>query len=1427
MKMKKPMNIMKLKTQNVLTASVLLMTCFGVLVSFAGTANNGTRKNKSTEEVQRTPTGVFDQQRNVVSNIDFFTSNYGIFAHDIRNGVGGAFWPRGKGNQYLFAGGAWFAALKRPPGVSELRKIVMITYNPNSGLSWMIPGTISDGRELDNSAEGISKYRNYVSTDFNRIDGADLYNPTYPKWPIWDAKESDTLRFGNYYGDYIGDADKRNRSQYSKGPAYISEEDIFSVYKDTDLSRYEGGVERRTAQGFPLGFQIEQMIYSWGFGDYADMVFLKYLFIHPEFIGKERTDTLYQCWMAAVQDVDITLRTNPVGGAGNDRARYYSEEDILNLAVQWTNGDRGETGQGFGYLGFNFLESPAVDAESFIRHDRKQYPLEEQLGLRTMRNWPITVDPLENEDRYNFMSTGQRDGDEGPGDRRLLMATGPFNMLPGDSARITVGIVLASTSTGKDATGTTEDMAELIRKVKFAQFVYDNNFRAPRPPDFPVVKGVPSENHMYNVPEKGWLPLNNAMIVQWDSTAELSLDTLENGLDFLGYRIYRARRTDIDTFNIDEIATQRVGPLGWKQVGQFQIPPPFLKSTTQVPGLNLFIDNFSIADKIDSGQRRFLVQRSATTQAPWGTYFINLINSRPANYFPYPTTNVNLDPSRFDKFDSISHVYFVTQFEDLPRVNWVTLNGRRVPDTAQARVAKDSLIKLILAKKVKMESFRFAERIDPDDPTNTKIIRRPFEETREVRHGLIASYMKRITNNRTFYDVGDDDRNGIVSYSTDVRKSEKLINNVEYSYAIRAFDEGDYLLPTAPKLCSRAIGLPNVITTTPLASRPGDKAQIEFFVDDANKPFVGGIYNMKLLVNDQERFHQLFSGRTLELTFNRTWNGYDHDRVATNDDDGLYGVLMTLRDSATQQLITQWSSLLPPDLCSSPRDNLPAYFSENSCTWLDTCDVIFDTSTANDGTIRVDTVTFGLPDNDERILRMGSFYSDAACLPNKYALATVGLSFDYAIQQWGGVYRSVVSGEIVKGGDPQIYTGISRMDALKYNGSRPLNQAPSYIELPYPGFVSQVPWDVSYNNGGGIYEIEFVEGGIEPVIKASFKLHANAGDDVTGNPIKTFENVPYLKMKIRNVAQFDFPYTKPDGSVEPRTVGYPFDLSYVKVPLDSVPQYREFPNPELVPVNSYGLAAYGWRNSQNGDKRSLNIQYYAADSNSGKPVDQGKYFLSRNVSIDGKDTLDFCHVVTIAGAQFAIDFSRRGRRSTAYYAVPPDTVQDDTKAGYRPQTDFKVGDKIRFYTKGGAFGYPSDGVKMFARVGQYDPSVAGKNYTDANLEQVQVVPNPYYVSHEGIRSSYESKLYLTRLPHKCTISFYTVAGELIKEFTHDESTATDPGKFGADVWDLVSKNGQRVASQMILVKIETPSGASVMRKFSVIVGPARIIGDQN
>jgi len=573
-------------------------------------------KNKKSDKLQRTPTGLFDNQKNTVSNLEFFTSNYGIFGYDVANRVGGGYWPRNSKNQYIFAGGAWFAALKPRPGAGLdengqpiMKQYVVVTYDPRNGQSWFVPGRIRDKDDkptYEADFNDVYKYRTYFSTDFNRANGQPTSSSDRYNWPIWDTVEGDTLKNSRYFGLYVEDENKRNLGQYPKGPAFISGEDIFATFKDTDLNYYTKGYGRAKEEGYPLYVQIEHMIYSWGFGQYKDFVFLKYDFINMS------PDTLLNCWHAPIMDVDIARSPFTAFGARNDRVSWYTCDTTLNMAVQWSDADNGERGFGFGYLGFDYLESPSInkfyaydskgfkiqirpsatmthdiyfnrdgdtlyrnkdtkDLTNYLRKTKRVYPVNEQLGLVTFQNWSIEDDRTTDEERYNFMSDANPAGDTGPGDKRYLMATGPYNMLPRDTARVVVGVILGRTGKGGEAQGITDcpDMIELEKLDIFAQEVYDKNFKSPLPPERPVFLD--------------WTPLNNGVMVKWDNTSELSVDLEADGLDFLGYKLFRARRPELDTFSLTQVSPGGVypngtGPLGWKRVAEYRMPLPFRKS---------------------------------------------------------------------------------------------------------------------------------------------------------------------------------------------------------------------------------------------------------------------------------------------------------------------------------------------------------------------------------------------------------------------------------------------------------------------------------------------------------------------------------------------------------------------------------------------------------------------------------------------------------------------------------------------------------------------------------------------------------------------------------------------------------------------------------------------------------------------------------
>lgn len=510
---------------------------------------------KGGAEILRQPAGPFENLRNRVSNLDFFSSNYGILFLNVQASVAGGIYPRNSGNPYLFGGGVWFGAQKLVPkdpddpnSERELKKMSVVSYNPNSGASWMVPGEVTQpytNSRLDQSQEGVNKYRIYFSTDYNSFTGEpfdkdDIANGG-PNWPIWDSDPDETFYVDRYLGRYISDVSKRNRETYTKGPAIVSGEDIVTIFKDTDLSRYEIGRGRAQREGYPLGIEVDQRIYTWGFGQFQNFIFIRYSIVNKS------SDTLFNCWMAPALDTDI-------GAANNDRTKaaiLNQDDDSLNLGVQWSE-QEGSTR--YGYMGADFLESPSVDIDGFIRKDKKFYTQEEQLGMKTLVNWVIDIDPRTPEERYDFMARGTLDDDNGPGDKRFLMATGAFNMRPGDTARVVVAILIAP-SVANSPTGEWADLDSLIKLDLFAQKVYDENFIAPRPPD---------------QANANWRPLDNGVELSWDEASERSLDNVEKGLDFMGYLIQRTRKPAGNVIQYDSIVGYN---LGYKTIGRFDMPP--------------------------------------------------------------------------------------------------------------------------------------------------------------------------------------------------------------------------------------------------------------------------------------------------------------------------------------------------------------------------------------------------------------------------------------------------------------------------------------------------------------------------------------------------------------------------------------------------------------------------------------------------------------------------------------------------------------------------------------------------------------------------------------------------------------------------------------------------------------------------------------
>ncbi len=98
----------------------------------------------------------------------------------------------------------------------------------------------------------------------------------------------------------------------------------------------------------------------------------------------------------------------------------------------------------------------------------------------------------------------------------------------------------------------------------------------------------------------------------------------------------------------------------------------------------------------------------------------------------------------------------------------------------------------------------------------------------------------------------------------------------------------------------------------------------------------------------------------------------------------------------------------------------------------------------------------------------------------------------------------------------------------------------------------------------------------------------------------------------------------------------------------------------------------------------------------------------------------------------------------------------------------------------------------------------------AALDLIHVVPNPYHGYSEYQQSQPDNCVKITNLPKICTISVYTLNGNLVRRFKKDsDRTYID--------WDLKNQNGMSIASGAYIVYVDAPGiGHKVVKFFGAV-----------
>ncbi len=110
------------------------------------------------------------------------------------------------------------------------------------------------------------------------------------------------------------------------------------------------------------------------------------------------------------------------------------------------------------------------------------------------------------------------------------------------------------------------------------------------------------------------------------------------------------------------------------------------------------------------------------------------------------------------------------------------------------------------------------------------------------------------------------------------------------------------------------------------------------------------------------------------------------------------------------------------------------------------------------------------------------------------------------------------------------------------------------------------------------------------------------------------------------------------------------------------------------------------------------------------------------------------------------------------------------------------------------------------------------------LDLIKVVPNPYYAFSSYENSQVDNEVKITNLPSNCTVTIYSINGDLIRRYERNVSPDTSPGtsteKQNFDntlAWDLRNFKNVPISSGVYLIHVEADGvGEKVVKWFGVM-----------
>lgn len=298
---------------------------------------------------------------------------------------------------------------------------------------------------------------------------------------------------------------------------FVSDRDIYCVFDDRENNNKNGA----------LGIEVEETSFSYGRPYAEDMLFWDFT-IHNK-SGKQ-LDSVYVGYITIFRpDYDNKDLINIIDSSPNDghtNGDFVYVWDVNNTKDgAWANDPAP-----LGIIGLNILATPKnMGVTDFHFFNREVAPkVDEEM-------WPVISsnpnDPNLGIPKAIFHGSDRRMDTTNPDSMKVyfpegaplnfFIMTGPFSLLPDESVKSSVAVVMGNSGQIPNQPDTTD----LMKNLRITQQMYNRNFQGSGAPATPKVTAQARDKEV---------------LLVWDSEAEHSKDALTGVNDFEGYKIYRS-----------------------------------------------------------------------------------------------------------------------------------------------------------------------------------------------------------------------------------------------------------------------------------------------------------------------------------------------------------------------------------------------------------------------------------------------------------------------------------------------------------------------------------------------------------------------------------------------------------------------------------------------------------------------------------------------------------------------------------------------------------------------------------------------------------------------------------------------------------------------------------------------------------------------